>query len=49
MTAKNIKLTPTFEFKYNSDKAKLPKIFSTTYQDSSFKMVNQKNVFDLLE
>ena len=39
----------TFEFKYNSDKAKLPKIFSTTYRDSSFKLINQKNVFDLLE
>lgn len=38
-----------FEFKYNIDKAKFPKIFSTTYPDSSFTLINQKNVFDLLE
>lgn len=39
----------TFEFKYKADKAKFPKIFSDTYQGSSFKLINQKNVFDLLE
>lgn len=39
----------TFEFKYNSDKAKFPKIFAETYQGSTFKLINQKNVFDLLE
>jgi uncharacterized protein len=39
----------TFEFKYNADKAKFPKIFSDTYQGSTFKLVNQQNVFDLME
>lgn len=39
----------TFEFKYKADKAKFPKIFSDTYQGSSFKLINQNNVFDLLE
>jgi predicted AAA+ superfamily ATPase len=39
----------TFEFKYKADKAKFPKIFSDTYQGSSFKLINQKNVFDVLE
>lgn len=38
-----------FEFKYNADKAKFPKIFSDTYQGSTFKLINQKNVFDLLD
>jgi uncharacterized protein len=31
-----------FEFKYNTDKAKFPKIFSTTYPDSSFTLINQR-------
>ncbi len=39
----------TFEFKYNAEKAKFPKIFSETYQDNTFKQINQKNVFDLME
>jgi len=39
----------TFEFKYNADKAKFPKIFSATYQGSTFKLINQKNVFELME
>jgi predicted AAA+ superfamily ATPase len=39
----------TFEFKYNAEKAKFPKIFSDTYQGSTFKLINQKNVFELLE
>jgi uncharacterized protein len=38
-----------FEFKYSATKAKFPKIFSTTYPDSSFQLINQKNVFDILE
>lgn len=39
----------TFEFKYNADKAKFPKIFAETYQGSTLKLINQKNVFDLME
>ncbi|MBK6496694.1 MAG: DUF4143 domain-containing protein [Saprospiraceae bacterium] len=38
-----------FEFKYNSSKAKFPKIFSETYNDASFRLVNDKNLFDILE
>jgi predicted AAA+ superfamily ATPase len=38
-----------FEFKYNSPKAKFPKIFSETYNDASFRLVNDKNLFDILE
>jgi uncharacterized protein len=38
-----------FEFKYNSDKAKFPRIFADTYHGSTFKLINQKNVFDLIE
>jgi predicted AAA+ superfamily ATPase len=39
----------TFEFKFNAEKAKFPKIFAETYTNTSFKLINQKNVFDLLD
>ncbi len=38
-----------YQFKYNAAKAKFPKIFSDAYHDSSFYLINQNNVFDLLE
>lgn len=38
-----------FEFKWNSSKAKFPKVFLTNYENSSFKVINQKDALDLVE
>jgi len=37
-----------FEFKYWTKKAKIPKIFSETYKNLSFNLINQENYFKFL-
>lgn len=37
-----------FEFKWNKDKAKLPKEFLETYPDSEYKLVNKENYWEFI-
>lgn len=38
-----------YEFKYSTDKIKIPNDFSNTYPDAKFQVINQNNYLDFLE